>query len=285
MQREERKHRIFILGASGFIGNALYKELYPYFDVHGTYCTQLGTFSENRVFHHFCAENHSLSPLLSQIRPTIIISAIKSDSGQQLEAHRQIVDYALLDPSRTVLFISSAEVFNAKKHRPFYEDDPVLSESDSGKSKIHIEKLLREKLPLQTTIVRLPMVLGINSPVIFHLRQCIRHRASFEVFPNLVITATTINKVCQQIHYIINQSLCGIFHLASNELIHHDELFMEITSRIGEKTPIFKSVFRSNEDSYKAILAKKNQIPRQYQITVSEVIEESSLSEEIVSIK
>lgn len=285
MTEKQNKQRILILGASGFIGNALYRELRPYFDVAGTYCNQVGGFSTNRVFHRFCAEKDSLLRLLDRLRPTIIISAMKGDFQSQIETHRQLVDYALLDPNRIVLYISSSEVFDAYRHRPFYENDTVLSESASGKLKISIEKLLQENLPSQAAIVRLPIVLGINSPEIFHLRQCIRHRASFEVFPNLVVTATTVNKISQQIHYILNRSLHGIFHLASIDLVHHDELFREITSQIGAEIPIFKNVFSSNEDRYRAILAKYNKMPKQFSTTISEVIEESSLSDEIVSIR
>jgi dTDP-4-dehydrorhamnose reductase len=129
------------------------------------------------------------------------------------------------------------------------------------------------------------LVLGVNSPEIMHLRQCTRHQATFEVFSNLVISTTTIDKVCQQIHYIVNQSLHGIFHLASNDMVHHEDLFKEIASKIGDKMPIFKSVFTSNEDRYNAILPKKNTLPKQNQIAVAEVIEDSCLNEEIISIK
>ena len=37
-KKESNKNTILILGASGFIGNVLYKELLSYFDVYGTYC-------------------------------------------------------------------------------------------------------------------------------------------------------------------------------------------------------------------------------------------------------
>ena len=161
----------------------------------------------------------------------------------------------------------------------------TISQTETGRLKISIEKLLLETIPSQTTILRLPMVLGINSPEVFHLRQCIRHQASFDVYPNLVITATTVNKVCQQIHYIINQSLRGIFHLASNDMVHHEDLFKEITLKMGAKMPIFKSVFNSNEDQYNALLPKYSKLPKTHQITVSQVIEECSLNEEIISIK
>ncbi len=285
MRRGEKKQRILILGGSGFIGNAIYKELLPYFDVHATYCKQHGLFSENQVFHYFCIEEDSMFLLLNTVRPTVIISTLKGDYEKQVNAHQQIVEYALLNQNCTVLYISSSEVFDAKSHHPSYENDITLSETALGRFKISIEKLLLENIPSQTAILRLPIVLGINSPTIFHLRQCIRHEATFDVYPNLVISATTINKVSQQIHYIINQSLHGIFHLASNDMIHHEDLFREITAKIGDNMPIFKSVFSSNEVSYKALLPKKRKMPKQYQITVSQVIEESSLNEEIVSIK
>ncbi|MRT15937.1 sugar nucleotide-binding protein [Vitellibacter sp. q18] len=274
-----------ILGGSGFIGNALYKELHPYFEVHGTYCRQHGNFGDNQVFHSYCVEEDSLFLLLNSLQPTHIISTLNGDFKSQLEAHRELMAYALLHPTSRVFYISSAEVFNGKVSHPSYEFDQTVSETKTGRLKIAIEKLFLENIPSQTTIARLPMVLGINSPEILHLRQCIRHQAAFEVFPNLIISATTVNKVCQQIHYILNQSLSGIFHLASNDMVHHEDLFREITAKIGDKMPIFKSVYNSNEDQYQALLPKHNSLPAQHQITVAAVIEECSLNEEILSIK
>ena len=278
-------NRILILGGSGFIGNALYKELHPYFEVHCTFCRQHGNFSENQVFHNFCVEEDSLFFLLNKIRPTVIISAINGDFKNQMQAHQELVNYALINPKCSIFYISSSEVFDGKYKHPSYENDIPFSETVSGRFKISLENLLLSNIPSQATILRLPLVLGINSPEIIHLRQCIRHKATFEVFPNLVISATTINKIGQQVHYILNKSFRGIFHLASNDVIHHDDLFKEIASKMADKMPIFKNVFSSNEDRYNAILPKENKLPKPHQITVQQIIEECSLNEEIMSIK
>ena len=90
MRKKVEKQRILILGGSGFIGNALYKELLSYFEVHCTYCRQHGAFSENQIFNKFCVEEDSMLLLLNEIQPTIIISAISGDFKSQFEAHQQI---------------------------------------------------------------------------------------------------------------------------------------------------------------------------------------------------
>lgn len=278
-------NRILILGASGFIGNALYRELDSYFDVYGTYCTQDGLYKDNQVFYNYDAETDSLLKLLDKVKPRYIISTFSSEQDAALKAHRELLTYCELLPMSRILFASSSEVFNARKQFPAYEYDKPLSETPSGRSKLAIEKLLLEQLPLQTTIFRLPEVLGINAPSILQLRQAIKHKAAFEVYPKRIISVTTAEKIAQQLHYIINKDLIDIYHLASSDVVHHDDIFREIATRIGSGLPVFKKVFSSNEDEYKAILPKENILPEAYRITVAEVIESSTLHDEIITLK
>jgi len=140
-------------------------------------------------------------------------------------------------------------------------------------------------LNLEEFWYRIPMVLGVNSPKIVQLKEASKYNAEFEIFPNLVVSATTINKIAQQIHYIINKNLEGIFHLSSNDMIHHSELFYEITDKLGLKNVIFKKIYSSNKDSYLAILPKQNLLPKNYQITLNEIIDDCVLQEAIDSVK
>lgn len=276
--------KILILGASGFIGNTLYKELLSYYDVYGTYSSQEGLFGDNQVFFQFNVEDGGLDRILAQVKPDVIISSLRGDFKLQLKAHETLVEYSIGTGAR-LLFLSTVNVFDGKGNFPSYEKDPTLSESEYGRFKIACEKLIKTLPKENYAILRLPMVLGVNSPRIFQLKQAMKHHASFEVFPNLIISVTTADKIAQQVHYIINKGRSGIYHLASKDMVHHDELFKEISEKISDKKLIFKNVFRSNEDRYLAILPKKNKLPKNYHITVAEVIADSTLKEEIITLK
>ena len=283
--KQPTKYRILILGASGFIGRAVFMELQSYFEVYGTYCTNQEEFGDNQVYFNYCLNASELNTILEEVQPTCIISSLRGDFKEQYLAHGLLCEYIQAHHYCKLLYLSSVNVFDGKFDLPSYEFDRPLAESDYGKFKISIERMLLELIPAQTTIVRLPMVLGINSPRIIQLRQAIKNHAEFEVYPNLIISITTANKIAQQVHYIINKQLDGIYHLSSNDMIHHEDLFREITSKLGDNSPIFKSVFRRNDDSYLAILPKKNKLPEVYKISVADVIADSTLNDEIITLK
>ena len=278
-------NRILILGASGFIGNAIYKELLPYFDVYGTYRTSNLEFDDNQVFFQFDIENNDIESILEKVNPTHIISSLRGDYMSQIKVHEQIVDFITKQENCRLLFLSTVNVFDAKSEFPSYEKDTVLAESEYGRFKISIEKIVAKLPKSKFAILRLPIVLGVNSPRILQLKKASQHKADFEVFPNLIVSITTANKIAQQVHYIINKKKFGIFHLASNDVIHHNDLFEELSVKLSLQNVIFRQIFKSNEDAYLAILPKDNKLPRNYRTTVSQVIDECTLKEEIDSLK
>jgi len=279
------KNKVLILGASGFIGNTIYKELVSYFDVFGTYCTSRPDFNENQVLFQFDVTKDSILPILKKIKPNYIISSLRGDYKSQYKIHREIKDYIVSVTNCKILYLSTANVFDAKFEFPSYENDIISAESEYGKFKASIEKLIQTLPESNYSILRLPIVIGVNAPRIFQLKQANKHHANFEVFPNLIISITTVDKIAQQVHYIINKNRIGIFHLSTNDVIHHNDLFEEISDRLELKDVIFKNVYSSNEDSYLAILPKDNKLPKNYRITVAQVIEACILKNEIVTLK
>lgn len=272
MQRKEQKHRVLIIGASGFIGNAIYKELGPYFRTFGTYRTSKKEFDSNKQFFQYKVEEDDIYEILEACRPSIIISALRGDFHAQIIAHQHIAEYALERGSK-VIFLSSANTFDAYSKYPSYELDKTLSHSVYGHFKIKIENLLLRFPKTQVAVLRLPMVFGANCPRVQEIKQLVTDNASVEIFPNLIMNVMLDKKVTQQIHYIINRNKYGIFHLGSTDLVHHDEFMKSLIPIVTDKKVVLKHVYTTNEDRYLAVLPKFNKLPKHLQITSENVLE------------
>lgn len=267
-------NRILILGGSGFIGNALYKELAPYFDVHATFKTDNAAFEKNKHFHQFDYELESLEILLENLKPSFIVTALRGNVTSLVRLHFEIAEYVENHDCK-VIFLSSANVFDRFTNYPSYEYDKTLSESIYGRFKIKIENELLRKPVSKYVICRIPMIYGATSPRIIEIKTQLQLNHAIEVFPNVVINATHISRLVQQLHYIINRRRRGIFHLGSNNLIHHIDLIKDICEELGHPNALIKQVFDSNEDRHLAVLPKDNMLPKHLQLTIEDVVKSS----------
>ena len=264
--------KILIIGASGFIGNALYKELNSYFDTYGTYKTDNAFFEKNQKFFQFDMELEDISILLDQLKPTYIISAIRGNFNSQLDMHQRVITWTQKHKCK-IIFISSANVFDYFSNYPSYEYDKTLSDSVFGRFKIKIENALLRLPTHKYIIARVPMIFGAATPRIQEIKTLHELNSPIEVFPNVIINATSISKLTQQLHYIINRSKKGVFHLGSTDLIYHEDLIKEICDLLKLNNPIFRQVYNSNNDRYLAVLPKDNMLPKNLQITTQQVID------------
>ncbi len=264
--------KILVLGASGFIGNALYKELCSYFNTHGTYHTPNRAFEDNQHFHHFDMETENVEVLLESLKPTIIISAVRGNFKAQIHTHFYIINYLLKNDDAKLIFISSANVFDAFTNFPSYEYDKTLSQSIYGRFKIKIENALLRLPNEKYNILRLPMVFGQESPRLKDLKNMLYLREAIEVFPNVVINVAEIDHIARQVHYIINRKREGVFHLGSSDLIHQKDFIEEVCESLGYDNPLFKNVYDSNNDRFLAVLPKDNLLPANLQVSVQEVV-------------
>ena len=170
MKKEiDKKHRILILGASGFIGEALYKELCSYFRTYGTYRTDNYSFDKNKHYFQYDIEEDDIFEILDSIKPTIIISALRGNFSAQVIAHAHISEYLVVNNAK-LIFLSSANVFDAYSKFPSYELDKTLSHSMYGHFKIKIENMLLRLPKKHVAIIRLPMVFGTQSPRIKEIK-------------------------------------------------------------------------------------------------------------------
>ena len=268
-----KKHRILILGVSGFLGSAIYKELCPYYSTFGTYRTPLFSFENNKQFYNYDFEEDDIFEILNIVKPTLIISALRGDFSAQLTAHKHLFEYITMQKNRKMIFLSSANVFDAYSKFPSYENDTTLSNSIYGHFKIRLEQLFLKLPSRKIAILRLPMVFGAQSPRVNELKLHLELDAPIELFPNLIMNVISDKKVTQQLHYIINRNKHGIFHLGSKDLVHHDDFIKDLVSKIGAKTPKFKLVYTTNDDRYLAVLPKENKLPKHLQMYSLELFE------------
>jgi len=277
MKTANDKHRILILGGSGFLGNAIYKELCPYFATFATHNLSNTQLEKNNHFFQYNFEEDDIYEILDIVKPTIIISALRGDFSKQVLLHQHLCDYILHKKLR-LLFLSSANVFDAYSKYPSYEVDKTLSNSVYGHFKIKIENMLLRLPKKQVAILRLPMVFGNPSPRINEFLEYIAINEPIEIFPNLIMNVTVDSKLTQQIHYIINRNKYGIFHLGSNDLVHHDEFIKDIISTLKiTKDILYKRVYTTNDDRYLAILPKYNTLPKHLQLQSQDLLEELKL--------
>lgn len=275
MRLENKK--ILILGGSGFIGNAIYKELCNFFDTYGTYCHSSNSLTSNKQFIQYNLEEDDIVEILDFVKPTIIISALRGNFAGQVIAHEHILEYVVKQNCR-LYFISSANVFDAYSKYPSYELDKTLSESIYGRLKIKIENMLLRIPKEKMAILRIPMVFGNGSPRIRDMKKAIIANEPVEVFPNLILNVTSDDKVTQQIHYLINRNKTGIYHLGSTDLTHHEDFIKDILERVGNFNPILKRVYTTNEDRYLAVLPKTNKLPKNLQFTYQDIIDHHILN-------
>lgn len=272
MIKRENKHRILILGASGFLGDAIYKELCSYFRTFGTFNTSNKQLEKNNHFFQYNIEEDDVYEILDIVKPTIIISSLRGEFSRQVLVHQHLAEYVLKNNVK-IIFLSSANVFDAYIKYPSYEQDKTYSNSIYGHFKIKIENMLLRLPKKQVAILRLPMVFGPQSPRIQDFIRFTKEKEPIEVFPNLIINVTTYSKLTQQIHYIINRNKYGVYHLGSNDLVHHEDFVKEIITILELKhTPIYKRVYTTNDDRYLAVLPKFNKLPKQLQIKSDDIL-------------
>lgn len=275
--KEAYKHKILILGGSGFLGGAIYKELCSYFRTFATYSTSNQQLEKNHHFFQYNFEEDDIYEILNIVKPTIIISALRGDFSKQVLLHQHLSEYIYVQNIK-LLFLSSANVFDAYSKYPSYEQDKTLSNSVYGHFKIKIENMLLRLPKKQVAILRLPMVFGNQSPRINEMLQRIKEKEPIEIFPNLIMNVTTDSKVTQQIHYIINRNKYGVFHLGSSDLVHHDEFIKDIiTSLELDEKAHYKRVYTTNDDRYLAVLPKFNKLPKHLQLNSQKILEELKL--------
>jgi len=247
---------ILILGASGTVGTAVFQMLSRRKELHvfGT-CFSAGR-QESPSMRRF-ALGMELLPLLRQVRPDVIVSALRGDFGEQLSAHETAADY-LKEHGGKMIFLSTVNVFDGGMDRPHYEEDTREPVSAYGRFKLQCEDLLRDRLDRQAAVLRLPFVWGKNSPRMEAVRAgCAA--GQLEVHAIQSNHAADL-QIAELVEWIIREDRSGTFHVGTSDIIGYEPFMERLIAAMGVKKPRF---VRGEAAGVMAVLNSRTDIPQE----------------------
>ncbi|MDC1491827.1 sugar nucleotide-binding protein [Flavobacteriaceae bacterium] len=262
-----------MLGGSGYIGNSIYKELNQFFDTYATYYSN-NKFKDNKHFFYFdlnSCSSKSINSILKKVNPSIIISSLTGNSNSQINNQNYIINYVNNNQCK-IIFISSSSVFDGYKNYPNYEFDKTFSKSKFGYLKIKLENKLLKLVENKYNIIRIPFVVGLNSPKIKKLINEVNLDIPIEVFPNLIVNIINDKKIALFIHHIINKGINGIIHLGSKDLIQHVDLIKELLKTLKINSYRLKYVYTTNDNRYVALFNKNKRLPKYLDFKTNSII-------------
>lgn len=265
--------KILILGASGYAGQAIAQKLKEKHEVYGTYRKQAKkNCDDSRLFHYEHGDTDILKSILERVRPQIVISSLTGDFQLQLAAHYQVAEYLLGNKDGKLIYMSTANAFDARKEKPHYEQEETGSETDYGNFKINCERMLQDKLGDRCIIIRIPQIWGKDCPRILKLTEDIKNKEPVVTYPNLYVNYTTNIQIAEWLDYIIEKDLRGIFHIGTKDTCDYMQFQLELSRLLGLDEPVFEKEFVSPK-CFQAVLPGRKEIPENFQMKVTDILE------------
>lgn len=265
--------RILILGAGSYIGSGLKKRLEEnYKNVYGTYRTAAAGYDgDASMYQYSLGDDDALSYVLEQAEPDYVISCLRGDFKEQLRTHRMAAEY-LAVRSGKMIFISTANVFDAALDRAHLEGDLPKSDSEYGRFKIQCERELQGILGEDAVIIRIPGVWGKDSPRLQRLVEDLDSRHAVATYKNLYVNITTDIQVAEWVLYIIQHDLRGIFHVGTKDITEYLAFHRGLTAALGREEPAFQ-ITDCEIRQVQAVIPGRDEIPDSMQMTVKAVTE------------
>ncbi len=159
-----------------------------------------------------------------------------------------ILNWVIRTNVKKIVFLSSMSVYGERPEDIIYETTIPKNISPYGVSKIKAEKIIINKLQnknIRYLILRLPGVLGLNSPKTFipKVIDIIKNNKYPEIFVNnkrsLFNNIISVHQLYNFMNLWLNNSnKSHLLNLASSESIRHDKLIEIISNFYSKKTVI-----------------------------------------------
>lgn len=229
--------KILILGENGLIGRAISKRLrcQDFAEIYGTYHSKVPRLKDGvKRFYLDIKTPEALILWLEENKPSYVISCLRGDFEDQLELHKQLAE-KIQHTNTKLLFFSTANVFDGDLSRIHYEDDKTMAKSDYGRFKAECEDIIREILPNDSVIVRLPMVLDYDCKRIRDLKKAAKEGSAFTLYNNLHLNIETARSVARKTLRIIESKQSGLYHFGTSDEISHKAMYEQLSELLELK--------------------------------------------------
>ena len=259
--------KILILGASGYIGGKLMKQLGHDYECFGTYHQHALECNEDKMFYLDLKSYEALEGHLKEINPKWIISALRGDFKEQFDLHSRLAKTLSKQKECRLIFISTANVFDGEDNKPHYERDELKAKSTYGQYKLECEQMLKETLGEQCIILRIPMVWDKGCPRV----QLLQTESKVPAWKNLWINITTVQQMADYILWMMETDQKGIFHVGTSDTYEYTALLQAIGRKLEIQLPKLEiEIFE--EPVYQVLLTEKTGLPKKLTCTVEDVL-------------
>lgn len=261
------KKRLLLLGGSGLVGQAMDAALREDHEIVPT----AGHHEPENGYRLGAEEPERLLEILDREDPEAVISTIRGDHQAQLAFHETLADW-LARRDRTLLYVSTANVFDGDLSRPWTEADPPAPKSVYGVFKRDCEQMLGKKLGDRLVIFRLGTVWAPGCPRIRALEAHGRNGEAHPTWQGDAVNVTLAEQIGAYAKYVLAHDLRGIFHVGTTDMTDYFAFEQLVCETLHIAPPEF-AVEKVEPQAYQAILPKRAEIPDALQMTVAQVLD------------
>lgn len=265
----QKKLKILITGANGFLGNELLQTLGKKYEVFGT-SRSLGS---SNLFIADLTKKEEVNKLKLIFDPDVIIHAAGLKDIKKCELIPKLAyesnvlttkNLCNVFNRKKIIYISTDYVFKGNKGQ-YKENDQPNPITNYGKSKKNGEEIGMKISPDFFTVVRTASIFSHNSSFIRFLDQMIKSKSKFDSYHDCIFSPTSIYQLSIAIEKILCKDFSKkIFHVAGEPIsrfefakkyfqISNSDIKQIIKSENVNNKFLFKNLSLSTEESNKIL--------------------------------
>ena len=219
--------RIFIVGASGFVGRIMFESLSREHEVYGSFYSNY----VKGLIHLDMTDIKAVKEILTSLKPDVIIHPAANPNVEYCEEYPEETWQVNVEGSRNLIetareigaklvYFSSDYVFDGADG-PYSEDDAPNPINEYGSQKLAVEKLIVNSLD-NYLIIRITVVYGWErngKNFVAGLIKNLKNRRSMKVPCDQIGSATYANNMVQVVKELIEADKTGIYHVAGTDVM------------------------------------------------------------------